>query len=105
MRRVIAIISVLGVAGLGLVAAAGSIQAKVPGSNGRIVFARTDPAIDDSRILTIDPDGTHEQQLLGIFAEIPHWSPDGTRIAMICCSFGLAPTMMNADGSGFTQLP
>ena len=77
----------------------------MPGPNGQIVFARSDPAIDDSHIFTVNPDGTHEQQLLTTFAQIPHWSPDGTRIAMICCDYGLAPTIVNADGSGFTQLP
>jgi Tol biopolymer transport system component len=105
MRRLIALATVPVMAVLGLVAGAGPIQAKVPGSNGQIVFARTDPAIDNSHIFTVDPDGTHEQQLLSTFAQIPHWSPDGNRIALICCDFALAPTRINADGSGFTQLP
>jgi len=84
---------------------ASPVEAKVPGVNGQIVFARSDPAIDDSHVLTINPDGTHERQILDTAAEIPHWSPDGTRIAVICCPFGLAPTIINADGTGLTQLP
>lgn len=105
MRRLIASVAVLIMTTLGLAAASGATQAKVPGPNGQIVFARVDPAFDDSHVFTVNPDGTHEQQLLDTFAEIPHWSPNGTRVALICCSFGLAPTIINADGSGLTQLP
>jgi TolB protein len=105
MSRLIASVAVLVLTVLGLVAAPGPTQAKVAGPNGQIVFARSDPAIDNSHIFTVNPDGTHEQQLFGTFAQIPRWSPDGARIAMICCDFGLAPTIINADGSGFTQLP
>jgi TolB protein len=104
-RRLIALVTVSVLTGLGLATATGTAEAKVPGPNGQIVFARYDPAIDDSHIFTMNPDGTHEHQLLDTAAEIPHWSPDGTRIAMICCPFGGAPTIINADGSGFTQLP
>jgi Tol biopolymer transport system component len=104
-RRPIALVTVSVMTLFGLVAASGPAQAKVPGPNGQIVFARYDPSIDDSHVFTVNPNGTHEDQLLDTAAEIPHWSPDGTRIAMICCPFGLAPTIINADGSGLTQLP
>jgi TolB protein len=107
MRRLIASVAVLVMTGLGLVAATGPTQAKVPGSNGQIVFERPDPdpSVEVSYVFTVNPDGTHEQQLLAFGAELPRWSPDGTRITMGCCTFGLAPTIINADGSGFTQLP
>jgi Tol biopolymer transport system component len=105
MRRLIALVPILAMTGLGLVVGTGPTQAKVPGSNGQIVFARSDPAVDNSYIFTINPDGTHEEQLLDTFAQIPTWSPDGSRIAMICCDLALAPTIINADGSGFIQLP
>jgi TolB protein len=106
MRRPIAFLAVLVMTGLGFIAATGGpTEAKVSGSNGRIVFARTDPEVDDSRVFTVNPDGTNEQLLLETFAEIPHWSPDGSQVAMICCAFALAPTVINADGSGFAQLP
>ena len=32
-------------------------HAKVAGTNGQLVFARYDPAIDDSHVFTINPDG------------------------------------------------
>jgi Tol biopolymer transport system component len=89
----------------GTMSVGGPSQAKVPGPNGQLVFARFDPAIDDSHVFTVNPDGTHEHQLLDAAAEIPHWSPDGSRVAMICCPFGLAPTIINADGTGLMQLP
>ena len=47
------------------------------GTNGRIVFARFDPARGDDHIYTANPDGSHEQQLLPTGAEGPRWSPDG----------------------------
>jgi TolB protein len=108
MKRLIAVVSVLATTGLGLVGTIGPTQAKVPGANGQIVFERPDPdpSVEGSYVFTVNPDGTHEQQLPGTFgAELPRWSPDGTRITMGCCPFGLAPTIINADGSGLTQLP
>lgn len=96
----------IGLLAVGLLAlGAPSVQAKVPGPNGQIVFAREDPVLEDSHVFTVNPDGSHVHQLLETTGEIPHWSPNGRQIAMICCSFGLAPTIINADGSGFTQLP
>ena len=50
------------------------------GSNGRIVFARFDPALGDDFIYTANPDGSQEQQMLSTGAEGPRWSPDGSRI-------------------------
>src|SRR5580765_2473254 len=101
MRRLIVLATLFVVSAMGLATSAGSARAKVVGPNGQLVFARYDPSIDDSHVFTSNPDGTHEQQLLSTAAEIPHWSPDGSRIAMICCpDLGLAPTIINADGSG-----
>ena len=105
MRRLIASPGVLVLTGLGLVAATGPTQAKVPGSNGQIVFARSDPAIDNSHIFTVNPDGTYEEQLLGTFAQIPIGRLTAAGSAMICCDFGLAPTIINADGSDSPSSP
>src|SRR5690242_2968339 len=52
-------------------------QAKVRGPNGRIVFGRYDPTVQDFHIFTVKPDGTDEKQLLPGVAECPTWSPDG----------------------------
>ena len=71
-----------------LVAAVGALTATPAGAkqrslNGRIAFARYDPALGDTVPYTINPDGTHEQQLIPgppVAAEIPTWSPDGTKV-------------------------
>jgi TolB protein len=105
LTRLIVLVTLSTMAVMGLVTATRPAHAKPLGSNGQLVFARTDPEIDDSHVFTVNPDGTHAHQLLGTFAEIPHWSPDGSQLAIICCGFALAPTVINADGSGFTQLP
>ena len=87
-------------------AAAPSAGAKVPGPNGRIVFGRFDPAIDDFHIITANPDGTQEAQLLPGAAECPRWAPDGSKI-LVCLAnpTGLIrPATVNPQGSGFTLL-
>ena len=38
--------------------------AKSPGANGRIVFARFDPAAGDTFTYTVNPDGSHVQHAL-----------------------------------------
>jgi hypothetical protein len=55
------------------------------GHNGRIAFARYDPFFDDTVPYTINPDGTHEQQVIDLPGELPNWSMDGTRL-VTCCS-------------------
>jgi Tol biopolymer transport system component len=47
------------------------------------VFARFDLSIGNTVIYTVNPDGTDLRALFTDFAEFPHWSPDGTRIATI----------------------
>jgi Tol biopolymer transport system component len=49
--------------------------------NGQIVFDRFDPALGDSVIYTVNPDGSHQHQVLPLAAGGPTWSPDGSRIA------------------------
>ena len=80
--------------------------AKVRGSNGRIVFGRFDPAVNDFHIFTVNPNGTNEVQLLPGIAECPRWSPDGNKIQV--CVFNpkglLRPATLNPDGSDFRLL-
>jgi TolB protein len=81
-------------------------QAKVRGSNGRIVFGRFDPAVGDFHIFTVNPDGTNEVQLLPGIAECPRWSPDGRKI-QVCVANPkglLRPATLRPDGSDFTLL-
>jgi WD40-like Beta Propeller Repeat len=106
MRRLMALVTVAGLIALGVVTSAGSAQAKVPGPNGQITFARFDPATDESHVFTVNPDGTHEQQLPPDAAGLPYWSPDGSQILLtICCPTGPPrPATINADGPGFKVL-
>ncbi len=65
---------------------ASAVQAKVPGPNGRIAFARFDTALQDTVIYTANSDGSNVVQLLDGAAEAPHWSPDGTLVAVLTCA-------------------
>jgi Tol biopolymer transport system component len=80
---------------------AGSAYAKVPGSNGRIVFDN-----DDGPIYTVEPDGSDLRQI-AFGHDQAHWSSDGSRIAM---DAGLpddhvSTALINADGSGLQTMP
>jgi hypothetical protein len=58
--------------------------AKVAGPNGQIAFSRFDPAFQDDAAYTMNADGGNVQPLLPAFASnSPHWSPDGTQVAVI----------------------
>jgi Tol biopolymer transport system component len=48
--------------------------------NGRISFARFDPALGDFSIWAANPDGTHQQRLTQVPSFASDWSPDGRRI-------------------------
>jgi Tol biopolymer transport system component len=103
VRRLIVLVAVAAMTLLGLVTVGGAAQAKVPGPNGQLVFSRYDPAADESHIFTVNPDGTHEHQLLADAAALPYWSPDGSQILLNTCCPG-RPATINADGSGFRVL-
>jgi Tol biopolymer transport system component len=76
------------------------------GGNGRIAFARFDPARGDDFIYTANPDGSHEQQLLSTGAEIPRWSPDGTRIAVIPHDIdNVSARIVNPSDGTYRDLP
>jgi Tol biopolymer transport system component len=52
--------------------------------NGRIAFSRSDPDRGSDATYTMNPDGSNVQPLLPSFASTsPHWSPDGTEVAVI----------------------
>jgi Tol biopolymer transport system component len=80
-----------------------SVQAKVPGPNGRILFARFDPAGDETRLFTANPDGTDEHQLLPDPSCCAHWSPDGSKISAAASAPDgrITTALVNPDGSGF----
>ena len=59
-------------------------QAKVRGANGRIVFNRFDPTVNDFHAFIINADGSNERQLLPGIADCPIWSPDGGEGPGLC---------------------
>ncbi len=75
------------------------------GGNGQIAFARFDASLGDQVSYTINPDGTHEQQVPTpqVTAELPRWSPDGTRLALLCCDS--VAFILNPDTGSSVSLP
>ena len=92
----------------GVAIPASPAQAKVPGPNGQIVLGRFDPALGDTVSFTVNPDGSHEQQLFPGTSEVPRWSPDGTQVALLArCTDGeenCAVTIVDPDTGTFRQL-
>jgi Tol biopolymer transport system component len=82
--------------------AVASAAAKPPGTNGLISFTRFEPALHEDVVYTINPDGSGENQLQ-VGAESGHWSPDGTRIALMldCCG----ERIFNPDDGSYSELP
>jgi Tol biopolymer transport system component len=85
----------------------GSVFAGFPGRNGRIAFVRGTGA--QCEIWSVNPDGTDERQLTsnGDVNAQPAWSPDGSKILFVRFirdQTNITIWVMNADGSGQTQL-
>ncbi|GAB3790991.1 hypothetical protein GCM10027601_35250 [Nocardioides ungokensis] len=77
-------LAITGAVLLSLTTGTPSASAKPSGSNGEITFFQTTMADrGPASVYTVNPDGTH-QQLVHQSADLPHWSPDGTQIAMEC---------------------
>jgi dipeptidyl aminopeptidase/acylaminoacyl peptidase len=76
--------------------------------NGQILFGRYDPNLDDTVLYTINPDGSHDRQVVPFAVECPHWSPDGSRIAACGThSFGESSgaTIIDPDTGSYRELP
>src|SRR4051794_18233135 len=84
-------------------------DAKVPGPNGRIAFARV-VGEEEARTFTANPDGSDVQPLYpGHHSEVPHWSPDGSEVAVLsdaglpCCT--VAAVIIHIDSGDSRVLP
>jgi Tol biopolymer transport system component len=76
--------------------------------NGQILFVRYDPALEDTLLYTVNPDGSHQHQVAPFPLECPRWSPDGTRIATCGThSFGelSGATIIDPDTGSYRELP
>jgi Tol biopolymer transport system component len=86
-----------------LVAFGGSAHAKVPGQNGMIAFTRTDFSTGHDATYLVNPDGSHLQALFpGIDTSGPHWSPDGSKLALLdedtpCPPCSASTIILNVD--------
>jgi Tol biopolymer transport system component len=104
MRKLIVLGLLAGLAALAALTAMPA-DAKVPGPNGRIAFARFDPALGGTVTYTVNPDGSQVQQLFSRgLSEFPHWSPDGSEVSIFCCDDGMAAHIVNPDTGSFREL-
>jgi Tol biopolymer transport system component len=99
MRKLV-VLALLAVAASAVGAA--SASAKPRGSNGLISFTRFDPLLQQDVVYDINPDGTGERPLL-VAGESGHWSPDGTRIAVVPDNGN--ERIINPDTGSYTELP
>jgi Tol biopolymer transport system component len=80
------------------------VLAKVSGPNGRIAFFRVDPH-GTSHSYTANPDGSAERLLFGAADnEHPHWSPNGSEIAIEVDSLGGSAVIVNPDTGSYRVL-
>ncbi len=84
VRRLMMIAVLATVAGV-TVLGAELASATAPGANGRIAFARDDPASPgNSFTFTANADGSDLRPLFpGHHSQVPHFSPDGTKVAVL----------------------
>jgi Tol biopolymer transport system component len=74
-----------------------------PGANGKIAFDKERGSSGVVDLYVINPDGSGEAQFAAD-GRSPAWSPDGTKIAFVKVGSGGGIFVMNADGTGVTQL-
>jgi Tol biopolymer transport system component len=99
MRRTIALTAAM--LGLFTVLFVAPVDAKAPGSNGRIVFVSGPPGEDPSGAFTMNSDGTDLRALPGPAGFCYRWSPDGSKLATtVDSTYGARPATMNSDGTG-----
>ena len=69
---------------LALLVATTPAEAKVPGPNGQIAFARANESFDNSFTYTLSPAGGNPAALFPSYPSAsPHWSPDGKSVAVV----------------------
>lgn len=75
--------------------------------SGQILFSRYDASLDDTVLYTINPDGTHEHQVVPFATECPHWSPDSSLIATCGTpvSGGDGATIIDPDTGTYREIP
>lgn len=72
--------------------------------DGQILYEVHDATLDDLVAFTVNPDGSHAQQVFAQPMECPHWSPDGTQIASCGAPAG-DTTILTVDTGATRFLP
>src|SRR4051794_41665094 len=85
MRRSIGLMALAATTVLAVVAPTVTARAEVPGENGQILFGKFKPFLDDTATFTVNPDGSDVERFYPGASEDPHWSPDGSKIALLAC--------------------
>jgi len=106
--RLVVLAAVISLALVCLAAATTPADAKTAGANGRIAFARFDPALQDTVTYTANSDGSDVLRLLDGASGAPHWSPDGAVVAVLTCAdppiCDTAAEIVNPDTGGVRVL-
>jgi Tol biopolymer transport system component len=85
--------------------AAAPAAARPLGHNGQIAFGRDDPLLHETVVYTINPDGSHERQLLPVGLESPRWSPDGASIVADSGTGQDAAWIVDPGAGAYRKLP
>ena len=75
-----------------------------PHGNGEIAFEQVDQG-NRNAIATVNPDGSGVETLLDQSLECPHWSPDGSRIAVCGGASDVATTILTVDTGAVATWP
>ena len=80
--------------------------AKAPGTNGMLTFGRFNPALGDTQVYIVNPDGNGERLIQGPTdtGEFPRWFPDGAHIAACCHVPGGGSWIINPDDGTFRDI-
>jgi TolB protein len=86
--------------------AATPVAASPTHANGQIAFARNNPALGDTQVYVVNPDGTGERlvQAPTDTGEVPQWFPDGAHIATCCDLPGGGARIINPDDGTFRDI-
>jgi Tol biopolymer transport system component len=106
--RTLIVLALVAVPAAVLALSTSSATANPTSPNGQMLFARYDPNLGDTVLHTINPDGSHDRQVVPFAVECPHWSPDGSRIAACGThSFGelSGATIIDPDTGSYRELP
>jgi dipeptidyl aminopeptidase/acylaminoacyl peptidase len=83
MKRLAVVLACLTTVVLGWAPSHAAAGATRLNGNGKIVFSRYDPDVDDNFTYIVRADGTARKLFADFPSGSPQWSPDGTRVAVV----------------------